>query len=473
MKTKGIKTLCLAAALGLVPFTAYAAEGPGAGAPEHEVLGESLSSADALAKAGEYDRAIAIIEKFLAKNPANTDGQLLYARTLSWKGEYERAIEVYGKVIQREPQNAEAHAGYARVLSWKGEYERSVEAYRRSLAIEPGSVDARTGLARTLWWKGEADGALKELSRILSKEPGNAEALALEKRLRQDRGPAAKAVYLNASDSDSNRVESYQAFFADTFGLPGHRFEFAYKRFESSLPGRSATASFLDLKDSIKVMGRAVLTPRISLVSLDSGTNDTVYLTEGLSFNMPLVKGTAMTAAYSRYPLVDTARLIENNIRVREAALALTHEARGATISASALSASYSDGNSRYDLAGGLAISLFKEPRVVLGVSSLYRDFSERTASGYYNPPNIFSNSVYADASGRVWQKFIYRAKATLGTQSYEGKSEYATSFQAALEWEASRDLSLEAGYKYSRSALESASGFRFEEFRAGVNYLF
>lgn len=472
MKIMKIKALCLAAALGLAPFAANAAEGPG-GEAAGEVMNGGLSSADALAKAGEYDRAILIIEKFLARNPANTDGQLLYARTLSWKGEYGRAIEVYSEVIQREPGNGEAHAGFARVLSWKGEYGRSAEAYRRSLDIAPGSADTRTGLARTLWWKGDADGALKELSTILSKDPANAEALALERRLRQDRGPSAKAFYVNASDSDNNRVESYQASFTDTFGLPGHRFAFAYKRFESSLPGRSASASFLDLKDSIKVMGRAVLTPRISLVSLDSGTNDTAYLTEGLSFNMPLAKGTAMTAAYSRYPLVDTARLIENNIRVREAALALTREARGATMSASVLSASYSDGNSRYDLAAGLAMSLFKEPRVIVGVSSLYRDFSERKANGYFNPPNIFSNSVYADASGSLWQKLVYKAKAALGTQSYEGKSEYATSFQAGLEWEAARDLSFEAGWKYSRSALESASGFRYEEFRAGVNYLF
>lgn len=463
-----MKILYLAAALGLAPYEASAIEVPGVESGE----AASLASADALAKAGEHDRALAIIEKFLAQNPANTEAQLLYARTLSWKGDYEKAIVVYGEVIEREPQNAEALAGYARVLSWKGEYERSVEAYRRSLDIEP-SVDARSGLARTLWWKGDADEALKELSTILAKEPGNAEALALEKRLRQDKGPFARAVYLNGSDSDSNRIESYQASFIDTFGLPGHRFEFGYKRFETSLPGTSAAASFIDLKDSIKVMGRAVLTPRISLVSLDSSTDDTVYLTEGLSLNMPLAKGTAITGAYSRYPLVDTARLIENNIRVREAALALTHEAGRATVSASALSASYSDGNSRYDLAAGLAVSLFKEPAVVIGAVSEYRDFSERMANGYFNPPNIFSNSVYLDASGRVWQKFIYRAKAALGTQSFEGKTEYATSFQAGLEWEASRDLSLEAGYKFSRSALESASGFRYEEFRAGVNYLF
>lgn len=469
MKMTKLKIICLTALLGLVSIQAHA-EGP---VMAEKVTGDSLSAADSLAKAGELDRATAIIERFLAQNPANTDGQLLYARTLSWKGEYERAIEVYREVIKREPRNAEAFAGLARVLSWKGEYERSAEVYRRSLDIAPGSVETRTGLARTLWWKGETDEALKELSKILSKEPGNAEALALEKRLRQDRGPAAKAIYLNASDSDRNRIESYQASFVDTFGLPGHRFEFGYKRFETSLPAASAAASFVDLKDSIKVMGRAVLTPRISLVSLDSGANDTVYLTEGLSLNTPLSKDTAMTASYSRYPLVDTARLIENNIRVREAALALTHDVRGATVSASALSASYSDGNSRYDLTAGVAVNLFKEPRVVAGAVSEYRDFSERTLSGYFNPPDIFSNSVYLEASGRVWQKFVYRAKAALGNQSYEGKSEYATSIQAALEWEASRDLSFEAGYKYSRSALESASGFRFEEFRAGVNYLF
>jgi opacity protein-like surface antigen len=51
--------------------------------------------------------------------------------------------------------------------------------------------------------------------------------------------------------------------------------------------------------------------------------------------------------------------------------------------------------------------------------------------------------------------------------------SQSTLQFQAGLDWEAARDFSFEALYKYSRSALESASGFRFEEFRAGVNYLF
>lgn len=470
MKKTKIAALCLAAALGLLPAGASAeqalVESTG------EAAAASLSSADALAKAGEYDRAIAILESFLARNPAHTEGQLLYARTLSWKGEYGHAVEVYSEVIEREPGNAEAHAGFARVLSWKGEYDRSVEEYRRSLEIAPGEIDARTGLARTLWWKGDSEGALKELLAILSREPGNDEALALERRLRQDKGPSAKAVYANSSDSDRSRLEAYHLSFIDTFGLPGHRFELAFKRVDATLPGMKASASSVDLKDSIKV-GRAVVTPRISFISLDSDASDASYLTEGLSFNAPLAKGVAMTASYSRYPLVDTARLIENNIRVREAALALSAEARGATVSASALSASYSDGNSRYDLAAGVTAPLFKEPLVIIGVSSLYRDFSEQTANGYFNPPSIFSNSVFVDASGRLWRKLVYKAKAALGTQSYEGNSEYATSFQAGLEWEASRDLSFEAGWKYSRSALESASGFRFEEFRAGVNYLF
>jgi opacity protein-like surface antigen len=472
MKKIGIKTLYLAVVLALAPHCASAAEGP-VPVPAGAVTGGSLKSADSLARSGELDPAISIIESFLAGNPAHTEGQLLYARILSWKGEYDRAIEVYGEVIKREPQNAEAHAGRGRVLSWKGEYDRSIRAYRRSLAIEPNSIDARTGLSRTLWWSGDAEGALKELSTVLSKEPDNFYALALERRLRQDKGPAAKALYINANDSDNNRLEGFQASFIDTFGLPGHRFELAYKRFEASSPDRGASASFFDLKDSIRVMDRIVLTPRLSIVSLDSGVDDTVYLTEGLSFNMPIAKSTAMTASYSRYPLVDTVRLIENNIRVREAALVLTHDARRATLSASFVSASYSDGNSRYDLSGGVAVNVLKEPRVIAGFVSEYRDFSERTANGYFNPPNIFSNSVYVDASGRVWQKLICRAKAALGTQSFEGKSSWATSFQAGLEWEASRDLSFEAGYKYSRSALESASGFRFEEFRAGVNYLF
>src|SRR4030067_856260 len=66
MKIMKIKALCLRAALGLAPFAANAAEGPG-GEAAGEVMNGGLSSADALAKAGEYDRAILIIEKLLGR----------------------------------------------------------------------------------------------------------------------------------------------------------------------------------------------------------------------------------------------------------------------------------------------------------------------------------------------------------------------------------------------------------------------
>ncbi|MCC6503017.1 MAG: tetratricopeptide repeat protein [Deltaproteobacteria bacterium] len=470
MKMKWIKALCLAAILSGAPvnvFGAQAAE-PSGGSGE-----ATLSMADSLARAGKLDRAIAIIEEVLAREPANTDGRLLYARTLSWKGEYERAISVYEDVVRQKPENAEAHAGYARVLSWKGEYSRSIEEYRKALAIEPGSIEARMGLARTLWWKGDDNAALNELSTILSIDPANGDALSLERRLRALRGPLLKALYSNSSDSDTNRLASYRLSFSDTFGLPGHRFEAGYRRFDASSAGRSATAHFLDLKDSIRLSGKSVLTPRLSLVSLDSDLSNTAYLAGGLSFYAPVMKSAGVSLSYSRYPLVDTVTLIENNIRVSEAAAALTHDMRRATLSASAVSASYSDGNSRYDLSGGISVNVLKSPNVVAGFVSEYRDFSERKANGYYNPPHIFSNSVYLEVSDRFRQDFLYRAKATLGNQSREGTSDLAGSFQAGLEWEATRDLSVEALYKYSRSALESASGFSFEEFRAGVNYLF
>lgn len=471
MKMKWIKALGLAAALALAP---QAASAPDALAMEAaESPSSVLARADALAKGHELDRAIALIEGVLAKEPANTDGQLLYAKCLSWKGEYEKSVSVYAEVIRREPMNAEAHAGYARVLSWKGEYGLSVEEYRKALEIAPGSVETRTSLARTLWWKGEARAALKELSRALSKEPDNLDALILERRLRQENGPSLKASYANSSDSDGNDMEAFRLSFTDTFGFTNHRLEASYRRYEASFGGRSASADLFDLKDSIRLPGRSVFTPRLSLVSLDSASDSTVYLTGGLSVHMPLAKGTSLTAAYNRYPLVDTTTLIENNIRVREAALSLTREMKALYLSASALSASYSDGNSRYDLSGGVGVNLLKEPLIAAGFISEYRDFSERKTSGYFNPPNIFSNTVYVNAEGRVMQKLVYRAKASLGNQSYENKSEYATSLQAGIEWEAARDFSFEALYRYSRSALESASGFRFEEFRAGVNYLF
>lgn len=471
MKMRMMNAVCLAAALWALP--GVAAAGTSADSAPEVSAQSAYARADTLAKAGEYGKATALIEDILQKDPGNTDARLLYARVLSWKGEYEKSLAVYEGVIREKPGNAEARAGYARVLSWKGEHKLSVDEYRRALEMDPGSIETRLALARTLWWKGDIDAALMELAIILSKDPANAEALSLERRLRTDRGPSLKALYSNSSDSDGNRLESYRLTFRDTFGLEGHRFEAGYRRYDASFMGRSATAGLFDLKDSIRLPGKSVLTPRLSLVSLDSRSGSSAYLTEGLSFHTPLAKSTRLGLSYSRYPLVDTTVLIENNIRVREAHASVTHDMRRSTLSASAASASYSDGNSRYDLSAGASVRVLKRPEVIAGFVSEYRDFSERKANGYYNPPHIFSNSVYLDVSDRFRQDFIYGVKATLGNQSREGTSELAGSFQAGLEWEATRDLSFEALYKYSRSALESASGFRFEEFRAGVNYLF
>lgn len=440
---------------------------------KEEVTEESLSRADALSRTGDKKEALAILERFLEERPGHTGAELLYARTLSWSGQYERAIEVYREILRREPENSEAHAGLARVLSWKGDYAASVEAYRRSLFLAPRATEVRMGLARTLWWKGDVEGSLEELDKVITREPENIEALGLERRLRLEKGPYLRANYANSVDSDDNRLELFHLAFHDTFGLKGHSFDFGYKSFDASLPYASARASVLDARDSIRFRDIILLTPRLALVSLDSDKDDTVYLTGGIGFSMPVAIGTNLSAAYNRYPLLDTAVLIENNIRVKESSLAVTHDIGRATLSASAAFADYSDGNTRYDLGGGVAVNVMDEPLVIAGLTSEYRAFSEKAVSGYFNPPHIFSNSLYLDASGRIWQRLGYRAKATLGIQSFEEKRDLTSSFQGLLEWAASRDLWLEAGYKYSRSALESASGFRFEEFRAGLNYLF
>lgn len=434
---------------------------------------ESLSEADSLARAGDRAGAIAIIERFLEKNPGHTGAEVLLARTLGWAGEYEKAAGVYRRVIQREPEHAEAHAGLARVLSWKGDYDGSVSSYRRSLYSNPGSTETRMGLARTLWWKGDVDGALEELSRVIEREPENPEALELERRLRVQRGPYLKAAFSSSSDSDQTRLNVYHMSFSDTFGADGHRFDFGYRLFDASSPGRSAKAHTFDARDSIRVWGRATVTPRLQVVTLDPDAGGTTYLAGGLSLSAPVARGTRLSASVARYPLLDTPRLIENGIRVDEASLGIMRDLRRATVSAHAAAADYSDGNSRYDLGANVAVRLRDDPRIIAGVVTEYRDFSERTSSGYFNPPNILSSSLYLEASGKIAPRLGYSAKATLGTQSYEGASDYTSSFRAGFEWSASRDLWFDAGYKYSRSALESASGFRYEEFKAAVNYLF
>lgn len=434
---------------------------------------ERLKKADSLAKNGGLDEAVALLKDLATEYPSDFEVRLSLGRALSWAGDYEGSVAEYNKALELSPGNPEALSGLGRVLSWAGEYDRSIAAYRKSIEAAPRDVDTRKGLSRTLWWKGDLDGALKEIREALSAAPKDDEALEIEERLREEKGPRIRGHYSSSTDSDSNDLKIYGLSGYYFTGRPG-RLTFNLNFYEATRPGAGANATTIGVKDSIDLTDRLAVTAGLSLVMLEPENDDTVFMAGGLNGRYELSSKTRLSAGYNYSPMLDTVALIENHVRTGEYHAALSHDYRDMTFTALTAYSGYSDGNSSYDMTGTISYRLSERHGIYVGAVSEYKDFSEHTASGYFNPPQIFSNSLFLTVEDDIpGTRLSYNADIEAGIQSFSGKTESTSAIEVGVEWRLTREISLDAGYKYSRSALESSSGFRFEEVKAGVTYLY
>jgi YaiO family outer membrane protein len=102
-------------------------------------------------------------------------------------GQNERAIELLGRAVAAEPANADAHLQLGLALLAAGRLDEAERSFRRTLEIAPGYEDARIGLARVAQRKGETQRALSELEPV---SPGNADAAGLRAQLSRLPAPA-------------------------------------------------------------------------------------------------------------------------------------------------------------------------------------------------------------------------------------------------------------------------------------------
>ncbi|MBI5491968.1 MAG: tetratricopeptide repeat protein [Deltaproteobacteria bacterium] len=420
---------------------------------------------------GDFGGAIGLYEGLIRKNPGNIDARMGLASNLSWAGRYNEAIAEYNKILELKPGYVAAEAGIARILSWKGDLDGAIRTYKEILSKDPGNNDARLGLARTLFWQDRLDESLAALDGFTA--PGK-EALKLRRSIKEAKGPALRFRFSTVSDTDSNTLRVYRAGALLNAG-PRHKLDLDLSIFEAERFEESAHAKTLSVKDTIRLDKGVYLIPRLSLTDTGSNGTGSTYLGGGISLDWRPHADTRIIASYVSAPLLDTARLIANNIRVREGTVALLHDVRDATFSIAGTLSHYSDGNSRRGVAAGASYRLIDEPAsLIAGLTAEYGRFSETTQSGYFNPPHILSTAAYLTLAGGFYKEiFEYNLTGTLGVQSFNRQSEYVSSFKARLLGRITENLSVEAGYKWTRSALESAAGTRYDEYSAGINYLF
>ncbi|MBI5236934.1 MAG: tetratricopeptide repeat protein [Deltaproteobacteria bacterium] len=420
-----------------------------------------------------YKEAISLLLDVLERNPSDIEARKTLARTFGWAGEYNESIKEYEKALALNHEDAEAQTGLGRVLSWKGDLDGAESRLRKTLEGRPDNNDARLALANTLWWKGEPQASLHEVNAALSKNPADIEALRLKRRLMQELGPVLGLSFSSASDSDENKLSVYRAggYVNEDRML---RLSLDYQRVEASRADESGEADILTIKDSIDISKGVSINPMVSFAKLKSSLGSTGLVAGGVSINWEIQKGLRAIGSVHRYALADTALLIKNDIRVNEYAVAMILDYNIVTTAFEAGSSRYSDDNSRKDLSVNIALKLMERPGIVGGAIALYRDFTEKTFSGYFNPQGFHSYSAYLTISDDIYMdRLFYSITGTAGMQAFESKNEDTTSLKASIGWRAGENAAFDAGYKWSKSALESPAGFEFNEYRLGFNYLF
>ncbi len=440
-------------------------------APEGRKDEVRMELAAVLGWSGDFDGAIALYEGLINRNPAHIDARMGLASNLSWGRRYNEAIAEYNKILELKPGYVDAEAGLARTLSWKGDFDGAIRTYKDILVMDPGNNDARLGLARTLFWQDRLDESLAALDGLTA--PGK-EALKLRRSIKEAKGPALRLRFSTVSDTDSNRLRVYRLGALLNAGTR-NKLDLDLAVFEAERFQESAHAKTISIKDTMRLDKGVYLIPKLSLTDTGSNGAGSTYLTGGITLDWRPHADSRIIASYVSAPLLDTARLIANNIRVREGTVAVLHDVKGATFSVAGTLSHYSDGNSRRAVAAGASYRLIDEPAsLIAGLTAEYGRFSETTRSGYFNPPHILSTAAYLTLAGGFYKEiFDYSLTGTLGVQSFNRQSEYVSSFKARLLGRITENLSVEAGYKWTKSALESAAGTRYDEYSAGINYLF
>lgn len=135
--------------------------------PSHE----QLTAAILLARDGEHEQAIRILEELIQNDPASTAAW----EQLGWSywavGRRNDTVELWTRLLRLDPKNPVAYSLLARAAAAQGDLERAIEYNRKSLELAPNNDSTRYDLARTLLWSGRGEEALPILENLVASDP--------------------------------------------------------------------------------------------------------------------------------------------------------------------------------------------------------------------------------------------------------------------------------------------------------------
>lgn len=153
-----------------------------------------------LAKAGDYDAAIANFQAAARLRPHQADTHYNLATALAATRRTDAAIAEFEQTLRLQPGMVDAHVALGKVLARAGRTGEALDQFHAALRLAPSDAAAHSGLGLVLAESGRAAEAAAELQAALRLDPRDATVHANLGRLfaQQQRLPEAVAQYQQA-----------------------------------------------------------------------------------------------------------------------------------------------------------------------------------------------------------------------------------------------------------------------------------
>ena len=258
----------------------------------------------------------------------------------------------------------------------------------------------------------------------------------------------------------------------------GQVLRLSFTNYHATAPfSQEADADVFSAKSAFKVRKGLTLTPKLSIASLEAKGGDTTRLLPGLSARWRYSKRLTLSAGYSQSMLLYTVQLIKNAIKVDSYSVGGVYNTSKYTVSSGFRYGSYSDGNfsNRFHVNVSRVIIIEEHRFLAGGLRFDYVNFDEDLNNGYYDPQEYFGLTAHSTLKGDYYgERLFYEVLGGLGVQSKKGSgTDLKASLKGKLTWHFNGNLSAWGAYKWSRSELDSTTGYNYNAYELGIGYLF
>ena len=176
-RVEGVRTLRLALHLfGFLCFSSVALLFFGGPSPAQEKPPDWQAQVRKYCDANDWPSALRVLEKEIARTPADLDMKAWHARVLAWSGNLAQAQKEYLAILKVPPGDPDNWAGLANVYAREGENFDALAALDRAVQLDPRRADLHAARARTLRALGERREAQAEFRKALFLDPASTEA---------------------------------------------------------------------------------------------------------------------------------------------------------------------------------------------------------------------------------------------------------------------------------------------------------